>query len=178
MKLQTMSFTSGGKCICDNTVTIKPFCAVFTIAAFLWVSPSLATTIPYNLNGTLEDGGQFMGTFTLSTKAVDLAPSTSIGLFDLEKVNIQLVNTNLFMSGPSTATSGSASSARLFQTSSQQDLLINFTSDDGLSGVFVDGLSFAPFVGDPNIPSPIQGNWTMGGFFDGAGNVSISPALN
>lgn len=155
----------------SKTCLAGAVCVALTV--FSNSSASLAATIPYHVNGALDDGGRFFGTFTLSTEAIDRWHLPDSGLFDLENVDVRLVDTGLFGSGASSVTSGSATEAQLFQRSTTQELLLLFLADDGMSNVFVDGLSFAPFDGDPKIAAPIQGDWTMGGFFDGAGNVDI-----
>ena len=136
------------------------------------------TTTDYVFSGVLSDGGIFNGSFTLDDTLPDSFTLPDRGEFSLVNFDFELTNTTLFMSGPITATSGTAESASLFQSGVTDEavLIINFVSDIPIgslnSGVSTD-LVFEPFTGDPNVLQFLDPESFSGGFFDGAGNADV-----
>lgn len=127
----------------------------------------------YQIEGALEEGGEFFGTFAIDTLATDKESTLGYGEFDLVDVEIHLVNTTLFGSGGNTATSGIATEATFVQSDFGPRQLITFTllASNGLSNAFTE-LVFMPFTGDPDTISPIEGPF-VDGYFDGSGQSSI-----
>lgn len=130
--------------------------------------------IYYELEGTLEEGGEFFGTFAIDPLAMDSSTSEGYGTFELADVEIHLVNTSLFTSGGNAATSGTATEALLAQSQIGQRQTIAFTvlASNGLSNAFSD-LTFMPFTGDADIASSIEGGFASG-YFDGNGQSPIA----
>lgn len=127
----------------------------------------------YQIEGALEEGGEFFGTFAIDTLATDKAPTIGYGEFDLVDVEIYLVNTTLFGSGGNTATSGIATAAILVQSNVLQQQTLSFTAlaSNGLSNAFAE-IQFTPFTGGADVASSIEGSFA-GGYFDGSGGSDI-----
>ena len=58
-------------------------------------NPAQAVLLTYDLQGTLIDGGSFVGTFSYDTEEPDLAPGEEFALFLLETWNIQVSSPSL-----------------------------------------------------------------------------------
>lgn len=142
-----------------------------------WLALAAATSVAsgsdlirYQLAGTLEEGGQFWGTFAIDPLASDQQPLDGLGRFDLVDVAIELAGTSLFAGD---ATTGSTTEALLTQSepAARQALSFTLLASDGQSNAFTE-LVFQPFTADADVAAPL-GPFT-GGYFDGAGESPIA----
>lgn len=124
----------------------------------------------YRMSGTLEEGGQFFGTFAIDPLAVDQQSFDGLGRFDLVDADFTLTGTSLFAGG---ITSGSTSEGILVQSEPAMRQVITFTvlASDGQSNAFNE-IVFRPFIGDADVAAPL-GPFSDG-YFDGAGQTPIT----
>ena len=122
-------------------------------------NPAQAVLLTYDLQGTLIDGGSFVGTFSYDTEEPDLAPGEEFALFLLETWNIQVSSPSLGDFQWSGDVSTDDPDAALFQFLDEGDEFVGFgfgivdENASELEEVFAFGVGFEYLGSDLNLPT-------------------------